>query len=109
MRTLAEVVAVLGRVDEVQVTAWIRHGWVTPAQRSPEPAFSDLDVARLCLIRDLRVDLAIEDEALPLVLSLVDQLYATRRRMNALSEAVQQQPEQVREAILACAARREQS
>jgi chaperone modulatory protein CbpM len=36
----------------------------------------------------------------PLVLSLLDQVYALRRQMNALTGAIREQPEDVRRAIL---------
>jgi chaperone modulatory protein CbpM len=37
---------------------------------------------------------------MPLVLSLLDQIYTLRRQMNALTGAIGQQPEDVRRAIL---------
>jgi chaperone modulatory protein CbpM len=102
MRTLSEVVVTVGRVDRVELHRWVELGWVQPhRQAGAEPAFSDLDVARVCLICDLRHDLAVEEETVPLVLSLLDQLYAMRRQMKALRGALQQQPDDVRRAIMA--------
>lgn len=101
MRTLSEVTVLLGRVDRVELTHWVELGWVTPARRAgTEPEFSDLDVARVCLICDLVHDLAVEEETVPLVLALLDQVYALRRQLNALTGAIQGQPEDVRRAIL---------
>jgi chaperone modulatory protein CbpM len=101
VRTLSEVVTLVGRIDRVELTQWIELGWVVPErQTGAEPAFSDLDVARVCLICDLRHDLAVEEETIPLVLSLLDQIYALRRQMNALTAAIRKQPEDVRQAIL---------
>jgi chaperone modulatory protein CbpM len=101
MRRLSEVVRLVGRVDRVELTHWIELGWVAPErQTGPEPAFSDLDIARVCLICDLRHDLAVEEETMPLVLSLLDQVYTLRRQMNALTAALREQPEDVRQAIL---------
>jgi chaperone modulatory protein CbpM len=104
MRTLSEVVVTVGRVDRVELVSWVERGWVVPErpglEPSAEPVFSDLDMARVCLICDLRHDLAVEEETVPLVLSLLDQLYAMRRHMSALSGALQQQPEDVRRAIM---------
>ena len=60
----------------------------------------DLDVARVCLICDLRRDLAVEEETIPLVLSLLDQLYAMRRQMKALQGALQRQPDDARRALM---------
>jgi chaperone modulatory protein CbpM len=101
MRTLSEVVRLVGRVERVELSHWVELGWVTPEARDrDEPAFSDLDVARVCLICDLRHDLAVEEETVPLVLSLLDQIYTLRRQMNALTAAIREQPEDVRTAIL---------
>jgi chaperone modulatory protein CbpM len=101
MRTLSEVVTLVRRIDRVELTQWIELGWVTPErQADAEPVFSDLDVARVCLICDLRHDLEVEEETMPLVLSLLDQVYALRRQMHVLTGAIRQQPEDVRRAIL---------
>jgi chaperone modulatory protein CbpM len=101
MRTLSDVVTLVGRVDRVEVTQWIELGWVMPERPADaEPVFSDLDVARVCLICDLLLDLEVEEETVPLVLSLLDQVYALRRQMNALTGAIREQPEDVRRAIL---------
>src|ERR687892_2111123 len=101
MKTLSEVVVTVGRIDRLELHRWVELGWVQPQwQADAEPTFSDLDVARVCLICDLRRDLAVEEETMPLVLSLLDQLYALRRQMKALQGALQQQPEDVRNAIL---------
>ena len=101
MRTLSEVVLTVERIDRVELARWVELGWVAPVGRERgEPAFSDLDVARVCLICDLVHDLAVEEETVPLVLSLLDQVYALRRQLGALTAAVQRQPEDVRRAIL---------
>jgi chaperone modulatory protein CbpM len=102
MKTLSEVVVTVGRIDRLELHRWVELGWVQPQrQADAEPTFSDLDVARVCLICDLRHDLAVEEETMPLVLSLLDQLYAMRRQMKALQGALQQQPDDVRRAIMA--------
>ncbi|MEM7022777.1 MAG: hypothetical protein AAF637_09295 [Pseudomonadota bacterium] len=104
MKTLSEVVVMVGRTDRVELRHWVDAGWVAPQrpaeQHAAEPVFSDIDIARVRLICDLRHDLAVEEETMPLVLSLLDQLYALRRQMNALGGAVQRQPEEVRRSLL---------
>jgi chaperone modulatory protein CbpM len=101
VRTLSEVVTLVGRIDRVELTQWIELGWVAPERpAAAEPVFSDVDVARICLICDLRHDLEVEEETMPLILSLLDQVYTLRRQMNALTTAIRQQPEDVRRAIL---------
>jgi chaperone modulatory protein CbpM len=101
MRTLSEVTVMLGRVERVEVRRWVERGWIAPAEgEAQEPVFSDIDVARAILICDLRHDLDVEEETMPLVLSLLDQVYALRRRLNVLSDALLEQPEEVRRSIL---------
>jgi chaperone modulatory protein CbpM len=102
MRTLTEIALMVERVDRVELVAWVERGWVAPAgRRGPEPLFSDLDVARVCLLCDLVHDLAVEEETIPLVLALLDQVYDLRRQLNALTAAIRQQPDDVRRAVLA--------
>jgi len=104
MKTLSEVVVLVGRVDRVELHRWVELGWVAPERAGDEaraePAFSEIDIARVRLICDLRRDLAVEEETVPLVLSLLDQLYAMRRQMKALRGALQRQPDDVRRAIM---------
>ena len=58
-------------------------------------------MARVQLIVELRHDLAIDEEALPVVLHLLDQVYALRRRLKLLHEAIETQPEAVRRGLSA--------
>lgn len=104
MKTLSEVVVLVGRVDRVELHRWVELGWVVPERPArearTEPAFSEIDIARVRLICDLRHDLAVEEETMPLVLSLLDQLYEMRRQIKALREVLQRQPDEVRRAIM---------
>ncbi len=101
MKTLTEVVLAIERVERVELHAWVERGWVAPAgRRGPEPLFSELDVARVCLICDLVHDLAVEEDTVPLVLNLLDQVYDLRRQLHALTGAIQRQPDDVRRRIL---------
>ena len=65
---------------------WITAGYVRPDATSDTLIFQEIDVERVRLILDLRDDLAVNEEALPLVLSLLDQLYDARRRLRRLEE-----------------------
>ena len=46
-----------------------------------KPVFSELDIARIRLILDLRATMDVEERSVSLVLSLLDQLYTTRRQL----------------------------
>jgi chaperone modulatory protein CbpM len=60
---------------------WIEEGHVRPDAMEGRLVFRDIDVARVRLILELRDTLAVNEEALPVVLSLLDQVYALRRRL----------------------------
>jgi chaperone modulatory protein CbpM len=91
----------LSDLGEPELTAWIDRGWVRPERAGADPVFQDIDIARIRLIHDLRSAMRIEDETIPLVLSLLDQVYDLRSGLRAVLRAVEAQPEPVREAILA--------
>jgi len=99
MITFETVVRTVSGVKSSELRAWIEEGWVRPELRRGQPFFREIDVARVRLIRELRRDLAIDSEALPVVLSLLDQLYETRRRLRALSDAIATQPAAVRRTL----------
>ena len=61
--------------------------------------FDDADVARIELICDLRQSMAIDDEAMPLVLSLLDQLYSARRLLAGVTAALGDLPAPLREEV----------
>jgi chaperone modulatory protein CbpM len=76
------------RVEHQLLDAWIQAGWLIPPQTEPELAFSDVDLARAQLIRDLRDDLGVNDEGISVVLHLLDQMHGLRRSMEALLNEV---------------------
>lgn len=103
MKTLTEVAISVGRIEQAELVRWVKLGWISPSrstQADTELLFSDVDEARIRMICDLRQDMMVEEDTMPLVLSLLDQMYTLRHQMNALTLAIQQQPSDVRDAIL---------
>ena len=97
---------VVTRIENVtlrQLRAWVRNGWVRPVEDRPRVLFDDIDIARVRLICHLKHDLRVNDEAIPVVLSLMDQVYGLRREMRVLGRAVEQQPPDIQRAISAAA------
>jgi chaperone modulatory protein CbpM len=99
MKLLAEVVAICG-VERDEITLWIERRWVMPLASGGDYLFSEADLARAQMIAEFRRDLAIDEDALPTVLDLVDQLHATRRRLRQLVQIVCELPEEQCETIL---------
>ena len=82
-----------GMADEM-LNAWIEEEWLIPSGSSPEPSFSEIDIARARFIRELRVDFGVNDEGVGVILNLVDQLYGMRRTLKDLRQVVRAAPEQ---------------
>ncbi len=79
---------------------WIELAWVRPEGQPGRWVFRDIDVARVRLIVTLQMELQITEDALPTVLSLLDQLYDTRRQLRQLADAVEAAPQDVRHVIM---------
>lgn len=94
-----DVVATVHRVELQELRVWVEEGWIKPAMGQAGPVFDDLDVARIRLVCDLRSEMSLPEEAVPVVLSLLDQVHGLRRELRRLAEAVEAQPDDIRQAI----------
>ena len=89
MITVATVLARVPGLDEHRLRLWIAEEWVRPAQWAGEPVFEEIDLARVQLILDLdRMEVGVA--AMPVVLSLLDQLHEHRRQMRRVVDMLEQ-------------------
>ncbi len=72
-------------VDRETLEIWIEEEWLVPSEMTSERAFTEADLARAQLIRDLMDDLGVNAEGVGVVLSLVDQVHGLR---NVLTEVL---------------------
>jgi chaperone modulatory protein CbpM len=84
------------RLDAKVLDAWLEAGWLAPRRDAKASPFSEIDVARAQLIRDLRDDLGVNDEGVSVVLDLVDQVHGLRRMLRELLSSMQAQPDMLR-------------
>lgn len=96
-----ELVARIEGLEVTRLRHWVELGWIVPLRSDDDLVFDDHDAIRAQLICDLLHDVAIEEESLPVVLSLLDQLHGTRRMLRAMATAIEKQNNAVRLAILA--------
>ena len=92
MKALADLVVELNCPRE-ELVLWVERRWVLPLAQDGDFVFSEADIARVQMIIDLRRDMGIDDEAMPVVLDLLDKLYGVRRQMRELLSAVGELPE----------------
>lgn len=98
-----ELIRRFAELDRAELTRWIERRWIVPEARRETDheiwLFHEVDIARVELILDIRREFSPDEETLSLVLGLLDQVYSLRRQMNLLCEAIESQPNEIREAI----------
>jgi chaperone modulatory protein CbpM len=94
--TLDEVIARIDAegltVDRDRLVYFVEQAWVSVRQDAGALYFDEQDAARVRLICELRDDMAINDEAMPLVLRLLDQVYALRAVLGEVHDVLQALP-----------------
>jgi chaperone modulatory protein CbpM len=88
------------RLDAASLEAWIEAGWLVPQRAGPERVFSELDLARAWLIRDMRDSMGVNDEGIAVALGLLDQVHGLRQALRRLGSALHALPEPLRREIL---------
>lgn len=101
MMRATELIAANSPLSREDLDVWVREELIVATRESTELVFTDRECARVRLICTLRYHLEVEHETLPVVMSLLDQLYETRARLRALGAAVAAEDKATRDAILA--------
>ena len=87
-------------LDAAELERWVSRRWVRPVGGSGRWLFREADVARVRLLVELH-QLELGEAAMPVVLSLLDQLYEERGRLRRLRAALEQvAPSDLRAALL---------
>ena len=84
---ITEVTALFSDLSQVELVHWVEQGWVMPDAEGTVYVFREIDVARVRLIHDLRRDMDLGEDAVPMVLSLLDQIYELRSQLKAVVRA----------------------
>ncbi|MGQ0662928.1 MAG: chaperone modulator CbpM [Pseudomonadota bacterium] len=100
MKALSEVVVAFG-LEADELVLWVERKWVLPLAADGEPLFSAADLARVGMIVELKRELGINDEAMPVVLGLLDQIYGLRRQVRQLIATLGELPEAQRRSLAA--------
>lgn len=95
-QVLAEV-----RVSRFELDSWIERRWVRPVEQEGTVLFDETDRARVKLISELRLDLEVEEDVMPMILGLLDQIYTLRRALSELQGAIQELPEETQKKLQA--------
>jgi len=94
------LVAEVSGLSRDDLERWIVNEWVRPERQAGAYVFREIDVARVKLIREMRDEMEVNEAALPVVLSLLDQLYDLRRKMRDFHEVFARvAPDEVRRQV----------
>ena len=99
MIAFEELVGRFEGLDRRELVHWVENRWVLPERQQDTWIFHEVDVARVELILEIRKEFSIDDDALALVLSLLDQVYDLRRQLGRLCDALAAQPSDIQAAI----------
>jgi len=76
---------------EVQtLELWIEQEWLAPDETPQGASFSEIDIARVHFIQELKADIGANDEGIGVILHLVDQLHGVRRALGELRRQMQE-------------------
>jgi len=87
-------------ISVVQLRVWVSQEWVRPARSGATMVYNEADIARIQLLHLLGNQLGVGNEAIPIILSLIDQVHDLRGQMQIISRVVESQPDDVRAEIL---------
>ncbi|MDR7123200.1 hypothetical protein [Pseudotabrizicola sp. 4114] len=102
-RTEDEVIAIIPGMTRTRLVAFLQAEVILPIRRKTfegnAPVFGRIDIARMQLLCDLADGLDLDDDALGVVMSLIDQLHMARRDLRVLALAVEAEAPDVRARI----------
>jgi chaperone modulatory protein CbpM len=91
-----DLLSIVTETSETELRVSLAAGWIVPASSDGERRYAEIDAARLRLIHELRADLDLSDEAVSVVLSLLDQLHELRVKLSCVAETIDAQPDDIR-------------
>ena len=101
MRDEAEILGAFSRLHSETLHMWIDRGWLAPQRGHSGYHFQEIDVARIRLIHEFHYELELDEEAMDVILPLLDQIHGLRHELRRLASAVNAQPEDILKRIAA--------
>ena len=97
----AEVLRLIPELSRDELFEFVEAGWIRPTEQrdASHIVFMQVDVARAQFITDLRHTMQVNDEAVPVILSLVEQVHTLRSDLDTLAKSIETQGPDVRTKI----------
>lgn len=97
--TEEDLVAAIPRLTHTRLVAFVEAEVIVPVHSDRGRLFRQIDQARAELACDLAEDFDLHEDAVAVVLSLVDQLHGVRAELRAVLDALENEPPDVRKRI----------
>lgn len=94
--TEEQTLEAVGPLTRTRLHRLVETECVVPQTEGDHPVFTEAELARIALCCELSDDLGLDEEALPVVMNLLDQVHSLRRQMRLMTRAIEAQPENVR-------------
>lgn len=99
--TEQETITTVTRLTRARLTTYVKHEFLLPTHSETGPVYTVADLARIELICDLTEQFDLNPDAMGVVLSLIDQLHGVRGELGRVVDAIEAQPDDVQDRILA--------
>jgi chaperone modulatory protein CbpM len=97
--TQSQAVAAVPGLSQSRLAEFLDADLVRPPSSEDEPVFRPVDLARLALLCDLADHFDLESDALGVVIGLIDQLHTARRHLHAMAQAMEAEPQDLRQRV----------
>ncbi len=98
--TEKELIETVARLTSDRLTEYLAAEIVIPEQSDQGLVYHSIDVARLELACELHEQYDMEADALSMMISLIDQMHGLRAELREVLNAVEAQPEPVRQQLV---------
>ncbi|AXT28036.1 hypothetical protein D1823_16560 [Ruegeria sp. AD91A] len=98
--TEKELIETVSRLTSDRLTEYLAAEIVIPEQSDQGLVYHNIDVARLELACELHEQYDMETDALSMMISLIDQLHGLRAELREALNAIEAQPEPVRQQLV---------
>lgn len=94
-----ETIAAIAWLTRQRLDVFVSAALVDPVQTKAGRTYRPIDLARLALLCDLTEQFDLTEDALGIVISLIDALHAARRNLHRVAEALENEPPDVRQRV----------
>ena len=94
-----QAIASVARLTRIQLVSFVKAEIIVPVMTEDGPVYSKIDIMRMELLCELSEQFDLQEDALGVVISLVDQLHGVRAELRSVLEAVETEKPEVRHRI----------